>query len=64
MKEVRKMQGINKCSMANAFLWTCAILAAAVLLKGTDYLTPMIIVLAGAGGVSVTYSGYESREKK
>ncbi len=56
------MKGVNRCSMANTFLWACAIMAAAVLLKGTEYLTSMLIVLGGIGGVSVCYSGYEGEK--
>jgi hypothetical protein len=56
------MKGVNQCSMANAFLWICAILAAAVLLKGTEYLTPMLITLAGVGGVSICYSECKGKE--
>jgi hypothetical protein len=53
----------NQCSAVNAFLWGCAIIAAAILLKGTEYLTLMIVVLGGAGGASVCYSSCKKEEK-
>jgi hypothetical protein len=52
-----KMKGINKCSMLNTILWACAILAAAVLLRGTQEGSLMIVILGGAAAVSICYPG-------
>lgn len=53
---------MNECVMVNAFLWGCAIIAAGILLKGTEYAATMVIVLTTAAGGSVCYSG--CRKKK
>ena len=51
------MKGINKCSMLNTILWVCAILAAAVLLRGTQEGSLMVVILGGAAAVSICYPG-------
>jgi len=47
------MKKLDSTSVANALLWAAAILASAVILRGTQYATPMIVILGGAAGVSV-----------
>lgn len=43
----------DNASIANAVIWAAAILASAVILRGTQYAIPMIVILGGAAGVSV-----------
>lgn len=47
------MKKLDNASIANALLWAAAILASAVILRGTQYATPMIAILGGAAGVSI-----------
>jgi hypothetical protein len=47
------MKKLNSVSIGNALIWAAAILAAGVVLRGTQYATPMIVILGGAAGVSV-----------
>jgi hypothetical protein len=47
------MKKLNGVSLGNALIWAAAILASAVILRGTPYVTPMIAILGGAAGVSV-----------
>ena len=47
------IDGPRRRGIANALIWAPTILGAAVILRGTQYATPMIVILGGAAGVSV-----------
>jgi hypothetical protein len=47
------MKTSHSASAGNALLWITAIIAAAVLLRGTEQVTIMIVILVVAGGVSI-----------
>jgi hypothetical protein len=53
MQKGRMMKKLNRVSVGNALIWAAAILASAVILRGTQYVTMMIVILGGAAGVSV-----------
>ena len=40
-------------SIGNAFLWAAAILAAAIILRGTEYAGVIVCILGGAAGGSI-----------
>jgi hypothetical protein len=42
------MKKLDKVSVGNALIW-----ASAVILRGTQYATTMIVILGGAAGVSI-----------
>lgn len=47
------MKKLNNVSVGNALIWAAAILASAVILRGTPYAAPMVVILGGAAGASV-----------
>jgi hypothetical protein len=48
------MKKIHSVSLGNAVIWGAVILAAAVLLRGTEYAGMMIVILGGAAGASIS----------
>ena len=48
------MKKIHSVSLGNAVIWGAVILAAAVLLRGTEHAGMMIVILGGAAGVSIS----------
>jgi hypothetical protein len=47
------MKKIHPVAFGNALIWTVAILAAAVLLRGVDQATLVLAILGGAAGGSI-----------
>ena len=43
----------HRVSIANAFIWAAAIIATAVILRGTDQGGMVVVILGGAAGMSV-----------
>jgi hypothetical protein len=48
------MSKIHSASIGNAVIWGAVIIAAAVLLRGTDQAGMMVVILGGAAGVSIS----------
>jgi hypothetical protein len=48
------MEKIHSVSIGNALIWGAVIIAAAVLLQGTEQAGMMIVILGGAAGVSIS----------
>jgi hypothetical protein len=47
------MKKFDNASIGNAVIWVATIFASAVILRGTQYATPMLVILGGAAGASV-----------
>ena len=47
------MKELHRASIANAAIWAAAILAAAVILRGTPQAGQVVVLLGGAAGASV-----------
>ena len=47
------MKGLHRASIANAMIWAAAIMAAAVILRGTPQAGRVVVLLGGAAGASV-----------
>lgn len=47
------MKNVHPVSIGNAFIWAAAILAAAILTRGTDMGGMLVVILGGAAGASV-----------
>jgi hypothetical protein len=47
------MRNINPASLANALIWAAAIIAVAVLVRGTEHAGMVVVILGGAAGASV-----------
>jgi hypothetical protein len=48
------MKNMHSASIGNAVIWAAVIIAAAVLLRGTEHAGMMVVILGGAAGVSIT----------
>jgi hypothetical protein len=48
---------VRACILGNAIIWAAVILAAAVVLQGTDCMAKMIPILGGGAGASVVVLG-------
>jgi hypothetical protein len=53
---------LHSASIANAAIWAAAIIAAAVVLRGTQHAGPMVIILGGAAGASIILVGNALRK--
>ena len=47
------MRRINPVSLGNALIWAAAIIAVAVLVRGTEHAGIVVVILGGAAGASV-----------
>lgn len=57
------MKGINPISLGNALIWGAAIIAVAVLLRGTEQAGMVVVILGGAAGASVVLVAGALRRK-
>jgi hypothetical protein len=48
------MKTLERASLVDALIWAAAILAAAIILRGTPQAGQVVVVLGGAAGVSIT----------
>jgi hypothetical protein len=48
------MKELQRASILDALIWAAAILAAAIILRGTPQAGPVVVVLGGAAGASIT----------
>ena len=48
------MKALQRASLWDALIWGAAILAAAVILRGTPQAGQVVVVLGGAAGASIT----------
>jgi hypothetical protein len=48
------MKELQRASIADALIWAAAILAAAIILRGTPQAGQVVVVLGGAAGASIT----------
>lgn len=48
------MKKIHSASIGNAVIWVAVIIAAAVILRGTEHAGMIVIILGGAAGVSIS----------
>ncbi|MEA3376160.1 MAG: hypothetical protein U9R72_08205 [Chloroflexota bacterium] len=46
------MKKIHPASLGNALIWAAAIIATAVILRGTEHAGMLVVILAGAAGAS------------
>jgi hypothetical protein len=47
------MRRIDPVSLGNALIWAAAIIAVAVLVRGTEHAGMVVVILGGAAGASV-----------
>jgi hypothetical protein len=47
------MRRINPVSLGNAVIWAAAIIAVALLLRGTEHAGMVVVLLGGAAGASI-----------
>lgn len=47
------MRRLNTVSLGNALIWAAAIIAVAVLLRGTEHAGMVVVILGGAAGASI-----------
>jgi hypothetical protein len=47
------MRRINPVSLGNALIWAAAIIAVAVLARGTEHAGIVVVILGGAAGASI-----------
>jgi hypothetical protein len=47
------MRRVNPVSLGNALIWAAAIIAVAVLVRGTEHAGMVVVILGGAAGASV-----------
>ena len=47
------MRRMHPVSLGNALIWAAAIIAVAVLVRGTDHAGMVVVILGGAGGASI-----------
>ena len=48
------MKTLERASLVDALIWAAAILAAAIILRGTPQAGQVVVVLGGAAGASIT----------
>jgi len=48
------MKELQRASIMDALIWAAAILAAAIILRGTPQAGQVVVVLGGAAGASIT----------
>ena len=48
------MKELQRASIADALIWAAAILAAAIILRGTPQAGQVVVILGGAAGASIT----------
>jgi hypothetical protein len=48
------MKELQRASIVDALIWAVAILAAAIILRGTPQAGQVVVVLGGAAGASIT----------
>jgi hypothetical protein len=58
------MKGLQRASIADALIWAAAILAAAIILRGTPQAGLVVVVLGGAAGASITILGSALRKAR
>ncbi|MFO7741797.1 MAG: hypothetical protein R6X31_05720 [Anaerolineae bacterium] len=46
------MKKIHPASLGNALIWAAAIIATAVILRGTEHAGMLVVILGGAAGAS------------
>jgi len=51
------MKKIRSAALGNALIWAAVLLAAAIILQGTDKAGIMVVILAGAAGASIVLVG-------
>jgi hypothetical protein len=51
------MKKIHPAALGNALIWVAVILAAALLLRGTEYAATLIAILGGGAGTSILVVG-------
>lgn len=56
------MRSVKAVSLTNALIWGAAILALAVVLRGTEQAGSVVLILAGAVGASVVLVGTALRK--
>lgn len=47
------MKRVDPVSLGNALIWAAAIIAVAVLLRGTEHASMVVVILGGAAGASI-----------
>jgi hypothetical protein len=47
------MEKIHPASLGNALIWAAAIVAVAVILRGTEHAGIVVVILGGAAGASI-----------
>jgi hypothetical protein len=47
------MRSIHPASLGNALIWAAAIIAVAVLVRGTEHAGTAVVILGGAAGASI-----------
>jgi hypothetical protein len=57
------MKRISPVSLGNALIWAAAIIAVAVLLRGTEQAGSVVVLLGGAAGASVILVSGALRKK-
>jgi hypothetical protein len=58
------MKELHRASIADALIWAAAILAAAIILRGTPQAGRVVVVLGGAAGASICILGSALRRAR
>jgi hypothetical protein len=58
------MRNVHSASIGNALIWVALIIAAAVLLRGTEQAGMMIVILGGEAGVSISIVSNALKKKR